>query len=200
MPSPASGLKTRQALLDVAKHYLGEGNSDVSIQQIAKDAEVSVGSLYTYFKDKRELFEAAAADALLSSVPDMQRVANGMQDPAMGFLAAMLHASKRPQFAPETSRIILTVGPLGFARFDEYFEAPKAAIQASIDAGTAHCDDIEAFVIACSGAYQNLLAHVYVGNASDYLVERVFWPFAQQLGYSRTQYQEVIDYVATIEA
>ena len=52
MPSPASGLKTRQALLDVAKHYLGEGNSDVSIQQIAKDAEVSVGSLYTYFKDK----------------------------------------------------------------------------------------------------------------------------------------------------
>ena len=200
MPSPASGLKTRQALIDAAKGFLGHANGDVSIQEIAKSADVSVGSVYTYFKDKRELFEAAAADALMSSLPDMQRVASGMADPAMGFLAAMLHASKRPQFAPETSRIILTVGPLGFARFDDYFDVPKQAIQASIDAGTAHCEDLDAFVISCSGAYQNLLAHVYVGNAAEDLVERVFWPFAQQLGYSKDQYQQVIDYVASIES
>ena len=200
MPSPTSGLKTRQALIDAAKGFLGQGNSDVNVQEIAKAADVSVGSVYTYFKDKRELFEAAAADALTASLPDLQRVANGMSDPALGFIAAMLHASKRPQFAPETSRIILTVGPLGFARFDQYFEVPKQAIQESIDSGTASCEDLDAFVISCSGAYQNLLAHVYVGNAADNLVERVFWPFAQQLGYSKDQYQQVIDYVASIES
>jgi AcrR family transcriptional regulator len=198
MPSPASGLKTRQALIDVAKHHLGQGNSDVTIQQLAADAEVSVGSLYTYFKDKRELFDAAAADALMASVPELQRVLSGLADPAMGFLASMLYACRRPSFAPETARIILTVGPLGFANFDDYFDGPKDAIRASVEAGTAICEDIEAFVISASGAYQNVLAHMYAGTASEDLGERVIWTFARELGYSREQFLEVVNYVASI--
>lgn len=198
MPSPASGLKTRQALLDVAKHYLGEGNSDVSIQQIAKDAEISVGSLYTYFKDKRELFEAAAADALMASVPELEVVLSGLDDPALGFLATGLWACRRPSFSPQLARIILTVGPLGFAHFDDYFAGPIAAITSSVERGLCECDDIEAFVMAASGAYQNVLAHVYAGTASDHLAERVYWQFAKELGYSREQYQAVLDYVDSL--
>jgi len=200
MPSPASGLKTRQALIDVAKQYLGEGNSDVSIQQIAKDAEVSVGSLYTYFKDKRELFDAAAADALMANVPELEKVLSGFDDSALGFLATGLYACRRPSFSPQLARIILTVGPLGFAHFDDYFAGPMAAIQASVDRGLCTCDDIEAFVFAASGAYQNVLAHVYAGTASEDLAERVYWQFAKELGYSRDQYQEVLDFVDSIPA
>ncbi|MEN9751100.1 MAG: HTH-type transcriptional regulator AcrR [Actinomycetota bacterium] len=198
MPSPASGLKTRQALIDAARVFLGQGNSDVSIQEIAKAANVSVGSVYTYFADKRELFDSAAADALMETTPHLQRVVDGFEDPGMGFLGAMLYACRRPSFDPETARIILTVGPLGFTRFRDYFAAPMAAIQASVDAGYAKCDDVEAFVLAASGAYQNVLAHMYAGTASDHLGERVMWVLAQQLGYSREQYNEIVKYVSSL--
>jgi len=198
MPSAASGLKTRQALIDVARGFLGQGNSDVTIQEIAQAADVSVGSVYTYFKDKRALFDVAAAEALMSTTPRLQEVVDGLADPGKGFLAAMLFACRRPSFDPETARIILTVGPLGFASFDEYFEGPITAINASIAMGLAHCDDVEAFVIAASGAYQNVLAHMYAGTASYELGERVLWGMAQQLGYSREDYDEIVAYVASI--
>lgn len=198
MPAPSSGIKTRQALIEAAQSFLGQGNSDVTIQQIADAAGVSVGSLYTYFGDKRELFDAAAADALMANVPELQRVLSGIDDPALGFLATGIYACRRPSFSPELARIILTVGPLGFARFDDYFKGPIEAIQASVDRGLCECDDIEAFVMAASGAYQNVLAHVYAGTASEDLAERVYWQFAKELGYTREQYQQVIDYVASI--
>lgn len=198
MPAPGSGLKTRQALIDVAKQYLGQGKSDVSIQQIAQDADVSVGSLYTYFKDKSELFDAAAQDALMASIPELQRILAGFDDQALGFLASGLYACRRPSFSPELARIILTVGPLGFAHFDDYFAGPIAAVKDSVDRGLCTCDDVEAFVFTASGAYQNVLAHVYAGTASEDLAERVYWQFARELGYSREQYQAVIDYVDAI--
>lgn len=198
MPSPASALKTRNALIEVAKGYLGDGNSEVSIHQIAKDAGVSTGSVYTHFADKRELFDAAAKDALMANVPELERVVRGMDDTALGFLATGLYACQRPSFNPKLARIILTVGPLGFARFDDYFAGPIAAVQASVDRGLCQCDDVEAFVFATSGAYQNLLAHVYSGTASPELPERVFWIFAQELGYTREQYQDVLDYLASL--
>lgn len=198
MPSPASGLKTRQALMDVAKNYLGQGNRDVTIGQIAQDAGVSVGSLYTHFADKNDLFAAAAADALMDNVPQLQVILSGLEDSALGFLATGIWACRRPSFSPELARIILTVGPLGFARFDDYFQGPIDAIQNSVDRGLCTCDDIEAFVMAASGAYQNILAHVYAGTASEDLAERVYWQFAKQLGYSREQYQAVIEYVKSV--
>jgi AcrR family transcriptional regulator len=195
MPSPASGLKTRQALLDVAKSFLGQGNTDVSIQEIARAAEVSVGSVYTYFADKGDLFEIAANEALLESYGPLQEIASGVEDTALGFIAACLYACRRPEFDPETARIIVTMGPVGFARFNEYLAAPTAAVQESIDHGTAHFDDVEAFVTAISGAYQNVLAHYFVGTAAPDLGERVMWLFAEQLGYTREEYAEVVNYV-----
>ena len=198
MPSPASGLKTRQALIDAARGYLGQGKTEVSIQEIAATAEVSVGSVYTYFTDKRELFDAAAADALMQTAPKLEAVVAGMDDSALGFLAATLYACNRPSFDPELTRIILSVGPLGFAHFDDYFASPIAAIQKSVDEGKAQCEDIEAFVIAASGAYQNVLALMYAGNASEDLGIRVVRQMAHQLGYSDEQFQEVVVYLATL--
>lgn len=198
MPSPASGLKTRQALIDVAKGYLGRGEVDVSIQEIASSADVSVGSVYTYFKDKNDLFEIAANEALLQSYGPLQEVALGVEDPALGFIAACLYACKRPEFDPETARIIVTMGPVGFARFTEYLAAPTAAVQESVDRGAAKVDDVEAFVIAISGAYQNVLAHYFVGTATPDLGERVLWRFAKEIGYSREQYAEVVEYVNSL--
>lgn len=197
MPSPASGQKTRQALLDVAKGFLGQGNSDVSIQEIASAAGVSVGSVYTYFKDKRVLFEQAAQDALMADTPVLSDIVEKWDDPALGLIAGILYASKRPSFAPETSRIILTVGPLGFANFGDYFEGPKNAIRDSISMGLAKCEDVDAYVMAMSGAYQNVLANVYAETTDPDMPERVMWLFAQQLGYSAADFKRVVEFVAS---
>lgn len=197
MPAPSSGVKTRQALLDAAKLFLGEGNSDVSIQDIAQAAGVSVGSVYTYFADKRELFDAAAHEAVLDSYVDLAKIAFQFDDLALGFIAATLFACKRPQFDPQTARIIVEVGPIGFAAFDEYLSEPTRAIQDSVNRGLAHCDDIPAFVLAFSGAYQTVLAQYVAGAGADDLGERVLWLFAEQLGYSREQFNAVVEFVAS---
>ena len=200
MPSPASGLKTRQALIEAARDFLGEGNSDVTIQDIARAAEVSVGSVYTYFADKRELFEAAAAEAVLESTPELAQITGDWEDPGLGLMAAILFAMKRPQFAPKTARIILTVGPLGFARNTDYFESPKQALRASVEMGTAKCEDIPAFVMSLSGAYQNVLANIYAGTTDPDMPERVMWMFTEMLGYSRAEFQKVAGYVAAYQS
>ncbi len=87
------------------------------------------------------------------------------------------------------------MGPVGFARFREYLAAPTLAIQESIGNGTDEFVDVEAFVIAISGEYQNVLAHYFIGTASPDLGERVLWIFAKQLGYSEIQYKEIVDFV-----
>ena len=199
MPSPASGLKTRQALLDVAKSLLGQGITDVTIGQIAQEAGVSVGSVYTYFKDKRELFDTAAHEAVLESYVDLAKIAFQFDDLALGFFAATLYACKRPEFDPQTARIIVEVGPIGFATFDEYLSEPTRAIQDSVDRGLASCEDVPAFVLAFSGAYQTVLAQYVAGSASVDLGERVLWLFAEQLGYSRDQYDEVVSFVNALD-
>lgn len=195
MPAPSSGVKTRNALLAAAKSFLGEGKADVSIQEIAGAAGVSVGSVYTYFPDKRLLFEAAAADAVMNDAPELTEIVGDFEDSALGVLAGILYASKRPSFAPQTSRIILAVGPLGFAHLADYFEAPRLALTKSVKAGLAKCEDIDAFLLALSGAYQNVLAHVYAGTAGPEMPERVVWLFAKQLGYTKKDFNKVIKYV-----
>jgi AcrR family transcriptional regulator len=192
MPSPESGLKTRQALIDVAKHYLGEGNSDVSIQRIAKDAQVSVGSLYTYFEDKNQLFAHAAEDALLEVVPELEVIVSSFDDPTLGFLASALFHCHRLKFDSHTARIILTVGPLGFGKFEEHRIGPIQAVEYSMAQGLNTCLDPEAFVYSVAGAFQEVLARYFLGNASPFLAERVMRGFALQVGYSAEQFEEVV--------
>jgi AcrR family transcriptional regulator len=55
MPSPQSGIRTKKKLLETAQDFLGRGDLEVNVETIAKEAGVSVGSLYTYFSDKNEL-------------------------------------------------------------------------------------------------------------------------------------------------
>lgn len=192
MPSPASGLKTRRALLDVAKKYLGEGNLEVTIGQIAQDADVSVGSLYNYFSDKNDLFNHAAEDALLSVVPELEFIVSQFEDPTLGFLCSVLFHCHRAEFDLETTRVILNAGPVGFAKFDEHRTGPISAIEASMKLGFNSCTDAEAFFYNVAGSFQEVLAQYYLGTASPQLAERVLKGLALQIGYSEKQFDVVI--------
>jgi Transcriptional regulator len=52
----ARGLQTRENIVDAAERYFREnGYFDASIRKLAEAADVSVGSIYFYFKDKDEI-------------------------------------------------------------------------------------------------------------------------------------------------
>jgi AcrR family transcriptional regulator len=192
MPSPQSGIRTKKKLLETAQDFLGRGDLEVNVETIAKEAGVSVGSLYTYFSDKNDLFTQAAEDALLEVVPELDVIVSKFDDPTLGFLCSVVFHCHRSEFDLQTARIILNSGPLGFAKYDEHRTGPIRAIENSMERGLNTCTDAEAFFSAVAGAFQEVLAQYFLGKASPHLAERVMQGFALQIGYSAEQFEEVI--------
>ena len=61
-PRTARGERTLRKILDAAREEFGErGFSDSSIVGITQRAGVALGTFYTYFDSKEELFQALAA-------------------------------------------------------------------------------------------------------------------------------------------
>ena len=65
----ARAAETRKRIVAAAKKLITEnGFENVSIEDIAKEAEVSTGSFYTYFKKKEDVIEELTAEVLLPSI------------------------------------------------------------------------------------------------------------------------------------
>jgi len=198
MPSAASGLITRQRLIDSALHFLGKGNSQVGVQELAARAGVSPGSLYNHFKDKWELFSAAAEQAQAGELVHLASIGEHFEDKPLGYLAAIIYASYRPKYDPQLTRIQMTLGPLGLVRSSAPLRAQFVAIVserlAKLNANQDDQLDPEALFIALSGAYQNVLAYMLAEEAEPYLAYRVFWPFAKIMGYTRAEFDKAAVY------
>ena len=62
-PRTARGERTRRQILDAALHEFGErGFNDASIVGITGRAKVALGTFYTYFDSKEEVFRAVVGD------------------------------------------------------------------------------------------------------------------------------------------
>ena len=62
-PRTARGERTRRKILDAALHEFGDrGFSDASIVGITSRAKVALGTFYTYFDSKEEVFRAVVSD------------------------------------------------------------------------------------------------------------------------------------------
>lgn len=190
MPSPASAQKTRDALIAAAEAFLAEGNSDVSVPELAKRAGVAAGSLYNHFADKHALLEAAALDALFSEIPRLQDIVMSFDDRALGFLASSVFACELPERNPRLARIIVTAGVSGFANDRAYMAGPIESITESVERGLCQCNDIEAFVLMSSGAYINVLAIQMSEHPVQNLGRRTMKLLGKQLGYSGAQLEE----------
>ncbi|GAA3525618.1 TetR/AcrR family transcriptional regulator [Amycolatopsis ultiminotia] len=60
----ADALRNRSAIADAALRLAGERGEAVSMEDIAREAGVGVGTLYRHFPDRRALLEDIAVDAL----------------------------------------------------------------------------------------------------------------------------------------
>lgn len=79
--------KKKRRILDSAFYFFGEkGFEGTSVKSIAESAGVAPGSIYTYFKDKEELFCSTVDDGWNKFAESMQKNLKETGDAKNGFL------------------------------------------------------------------------------------------------------------------
>ncbi|MGW7543838.1 TetR/AcrR family transcriptional regulator [Streptomyces sp. NPDC054770] len=99
--------ETRRALVRAARRILAEtGDTSVSIQAIAEQADVGFGSFYNHFDSKPELFEAAVVDALEEFGQAFDEQLAGIDDPAELVAAGFRLSARMADSHPELMQVL----------------------------------------------------------------------------------------------
>jgi len=184
--------RTRGLLIVTAQELLAENNLDFPISKICETAGVAVGSFYNYFENKGDLFDRAAIQLLLDFHPKLQQIVDRFEDPGRGIIASFRHMAHLASIDPHMARIIVHAGPGAFTDYSEYGAPVIAALTSSVQAGKAKCEDVMGFLVALSGAYQNILAFSLKDpNFDESQADRGIAIFARALGYSEDIVQEL---------
>ena len=137
-PRTARGERTLRKILDAAIEEFGEcGFSDGSIVGITQRAKVALGTFYTYFDSKEDVFKALVAD-MSSRVRD--QVA-----PALGSGASMLDAEGQAlqsylEFARAHKHVYRIVDEAEFVDpegFERHYRTVAARIATRLESGKA---------------------------------------------------------------
>jgi AcrR family transcriptional regulator len=136
--------KRRQIVLGAREMFLAKGFDAASMSDIARAAGVSKGTLYVYFENKEQLFQAIVhdecqlhAEAAFDLDPgnhDVEAVLTRLGSAYLGFLCNAEKASALRTVAaiadrmPEIGRLFYETGPaVGIARLADYFKTQNEA-------------------------------------------------------------------------
>ena len=184
--------RTRGLLLTAAQDLLAANHLDVPVSTICKTAGVAVGSFYNYFESKGQLFDRAAIQLLLDFHPQLQKIVDRFDDPGQGIIASFRYMAHLAKLNPRMARIIVHAGPGAFTDYSEYGTPVISALRTSVESGMAKCDDVMGFLVALSGAYQNILAFsLKDANYDEAQADRGIAIFARALGYPEAIVQEL---------
>jgi len=129
-PMRADARLNREGLLTAAREQFAVGGPDVSLELIAREAGVGIGTLYRHFPAREQLIEAvyrnevdqlcAAAAGLLADLPPAEALAQWMArfvayaTTKRGLLGAlkMISASQSGPFSATRERLLATIGEL----------------------------------------------------------------------------------------
>ena len=193
MPSAASALKTRDKLLDAAFEFLGAGQPDASVHDIAARAGVSVGSVYSHFDDKAALFDAALAAAVTRSIHSAPFGLDDFDNPSLGGMAMGLWAIHRFEFEPELARALLSSRTNNQSALASVYSTMAPLIRESVAQGKAQCDDVDAVVTIAAGTYQALMSGIDHGIYTVDDAYRTIWQVARLLGIPADDYAVVVE-------
>jgi AcrR family transcriptional regulator len=176
----ADAERNRARLLDAARAAFTAGQAAVSLERIAKDADVGIGTLYRHFPTREALVEAlyrreladlcASADDLLAAYPP-ERALRAWTD---GF--ARYVAAKREM--ADTLRAVFASGTmtLSEARRD-LTAAVRAILAAGVADGTlradVHPEDVVAMVVGAFAATSLDGGHEQLNRMLDLLMDAV---------------------------
>ncbi|RHW23377.1 TetR/AcrR family transcriptional regulator [Nocardioides immobilis] len=144
--------RTRAALIGAAQELLAEDRTNVSVLEITQAADVGLGSFYNHFDSKEELFQAAVDQVLEAHGELMDRVTEGIDDPAEVFARAFRLTGRLHRRLPGASRVMLHHGPELI--MSDHGLAPRALrdIKAALEAGRFTTADPELALVAAGGA------------------------------------------------
>ena len=169
----------REALLSVAiGEFAANGFNGTSINGLARKAGVSIGSLYSYFPSKDDLFLTIVArghDLLESAVADL--------DPGAGFVAnyrSMLHRARDYALSnPELNLVYLDATTQGLrhlsSRLSGSLESVSAALYRKILEAARASGEVRADLEPGPAAFclDNLLLLFQFSFCSDYYRDRL---------------------------
>ncbi len=179
--------KRRQIIEGARAIFLAQGFDAASMNDIARAAGVSKGTLYVYFKHKEELFEAIVereCDAQAEGIFDFDPNDRDVEAVLMRLGVAYVTFLCRPEKAsairtviaiadrmPEVGRKFYESGPaLGMKQLADYLDAQMAA-------GFLAIDDVEVAAVQLMESYQAMLFKPMVFNfapaPSKQQIERV---------------------------
>lgn len=196
MPSPASAVKTREALIAAAQECLASDQLGASVSTLTKMAGVSVGSLYSHFKDRERLFDQAGAEYLARYLPSLNAILDRAENPALGLVGALYRLSELPQVNPRAARIAFNGGLRALNEVRYYSTEPSVAIRQAVSEGRVPPLDAEAFVIAVVGAFQMVLTRQMSNHATEDLPLRTALLFAEQLGCDEAEMTAYLDTIS----
>ena len=153
LPAAADDSAKRRQIVEGARAvFLAQGFDAASMNDIARKAGVSKGTLYVYFKSKEDLFEAISeeqcrmqAERLFELDPADHDVAGVLGRLGSAFTTFMCNRSTSPirtviaiaDRMPEIGRQFYESGPaVGIAKLAHY-------LQAQVDAGVLQVEDCE---------------------------------------------------------
>jgi len=156
--SDEDSAKRRQIVSGARAVFLSQGFDAASMNDIARAAGVSKGTLYVYFKDKEQLFEAIVeqecetqAEGIFDFDPDDHDVEAVLTRLGFGYIRFLC----RPEKA-SAIRVVIAIAE----------RMPKLAsyIKAQVDAGVLVVEDCEVAAAQLIEAYQAMLFKSMVFN------------------------------------
>jgi AcrR family transcriptional regulator len=131
---------------------LAENRTNVSVLEITQAADVGLGSFYNHFESKDQLFRAAVDQTLEDHGHLMDRVTEGIDDPAEVFARAFRLTGRLHRQLEGASQILLRHGPEMIT--SDHGLGPRALrdIKAAKKAGRFTIGDPQLALVAAGGA------------------------------------------------
>jgi AcrR family transcriptional regulator len=186
-PAEDESAKRRQIVAGARAVFLAQGFDAASMNDISRAAGVSKGTLYVYFKDKEQLFEAIVeqecqmqAEGIFELDPDQHDVRDVLQRLGVAYVKFLCRPEKASAIRiviaisermPELGRKFYENGPArGIAKLAAY-------IAAQVDAGVLVVEDCEVaaaqLMEACQAFFFKSMVFNFVREPSPQQIERV---------------------------
>lgn len=94
------------ALVQAARHCVALEGPEVSIHDVAREAGVSVGTVYNHFESKGDLLAAAGVRSFIDFSQWAEPVLSGIDDPALRLATFGRFMTRMPDSHPEHARVL----------------------------------------------------------------------------------------------
>jgi len=159
--------RTRQRLVDAGRSLIAEkGVAGLRIQDITSEADVALGSFYTYFATKEELVEAVVGD-LLAELGAATVVDDEVQDPAVTAAAAIRRVVRLGFDDPDFARLLVNLSHADTLFARAFHPFARRVVERGVATGRFDVPDIEVAVNLVVGSSLALIRGILDGQHAE---------------------------------